>query len=84
MPLLDLRDSDDLTPLGVAVGTSQLEVAYYLLKCGAYIDALNSSGQSLLHLSIMVSNTKLAKFLLDNGADANLRYLNLFYYLKII
>lgn len=72
-PDLNLRDSDDLTPLGVALGTGQLTVAQHLLEAGANINTANAQGLGLLHLAIHVKNSQVATFLINNGADVNLR-----------
>lgn len=72
-PDLNLRDSDDLTPLGVALGTGQITVAKHLLEAGADINTTNAHGSSLLHLAIQVKNPEVAAFLINNGADTNLR-----------
>lgn len=72
-PDLNLRDSDDLTPLGVALGTGQITVAKHLLEAGADINTTNSQGYSLLHLAIQVKNHDVATFLINNGAETNLR-----------
>uniref|UniRef100_A0A0P4WJ56 FYVE-type domain-containing protein n=1 Tax=Scylla olivacea TaxID=85551 RepID=A0A0P4WJ56_SCYOL len=72
-PDLNLRDSDDLTPLGVALGTGQITVAKHLLEAGADINTTNMQGYSLLHLAIQVKNPEVATFLINNGAETNLR-----------
>lgn len=73
-PDLNLRDSDDLTPLGVALGTGQITVAKHLLEAGADINTTNMQGYSLLHLAIQVKNAEVATFLINNGAETNLRH----------
>lgn len=73
IPNLNLRDSDDLTPLGVALGTGQITVAKHLLEAGADINTTDSQGLSLLHLAIQVKDVQVATFLIANGADVNLR-----------
>lgn len=72
-PDLNLRDSDDLTTLGVALGTGQITVAKHLLEAGADINTTDSQGLSLLHMAIQVKDTQVATFLIDSGADVNLR-----------
>ncbi|KAK3869346.1 hypothetical protein Pcinc_025330 [Petrolisthes cinctipes] len=72
-PDLNLRDSDDLTPLGVALGTGQLTVAQHLLEAGANINTTNAQGLGLVHLAIHVKNPQVATFLINKGADVNLR-----------
>ncbi|KAG0712539.1 Rabankyrin-5 [Chionoecetes opilio] len=72
-PDLNSRDSDDLTPLGVALGTGQITVARHLLEAGADINTTNSQGHSLLHLAIQVKNAEVATFLINNAAQTNLR-----------
>ncbi|KAK7076768.1 Ankyrin repeat and FYVE domain-containing protein 1, partial [Halocaridina rubra] len=73
IPDLNLRDSDDLTTLGVALGTGQITVAKYLLEAGADINTTDSQGRSLLHMAIEVRDIQVATFLINNGADVNLR-----------
>ncbi|XP_069982534.1 rabankyrin-5 isoform X2 [Penaeus vannamei] len=73
MPDLNLRDSDDLTPLGVALGTGQINVAKQLLEAGADINTTDSQGYGLLHMAIQVKEVQVATFLINNGADVNLR-----------
>ncbi len=44
---------------------------------GANVDVLDSNGVTLLHSAIVDKNSKVALFLLNNGADVNLRSVNL-------
>nr|XP_045601096.1 rabankyrin-5-like [Procambarus clarkii] len=73
IPDLNLRDSGDLTVLGVALGTEQLSVAKHLLEAGADINTTDSQGLNLLHMAIQVKDIQVATFLINNGADVNLR-----------
>lgn len=72
-PDLNLRDSDDLTTLGVALGMGQMMVAKHLLEAGADINTTDSQGLSLMHMAIQIKDTQVATFLVDNGTDVNLR-----------
>ena len=43
---------------------------------GASVDVLDSNGVTLLHSAIVDKNSRVALFLLNNGADVNLRSVN--------
>ncbi|XP_064118603.1 rabankyrin-5-like isoform X2 [Macrobrachium nipponense] len=73
IPDLNLRDSDDLTSLGLALGTGQITVAKHLLEAGADINATDSQRRTLLHMAIEVGDIQVATFLINNGADVNVR-----------
>ncbi|XP_042239177.1 rabankyrin-5-like isoform X2 [Homarus americanus] len=73
LPDLNLRDSDDLTALGVALGTGQLTVAKHLLEASADLNTTDSQGLGLLHMAIQLKDIHVATFLINNGTDVNLR-----------
>ncbi|XP_069953382.1 rabankyrin-5, partial [Cherax quadricarinatus] len=73
IPDLNLRDSCDLTALGVALGSGHLTVARHLLKAGSDINTTDSQGLSLLHIAIQHKDKQVTTFLINNEADVNLR-----------
>lgn len=69
--LLDDIDEYGFTLLIECAIADRLDVADELLKAGALINQADFSGRTPLHWAIYQSNEKLARFFLDNGADAN-------------
>ncbi|KAB7502063.1 Rabankyrin-5 [Armadillidium nasatum] len=70
----DVQDSEGLTSLGVAILNGHLSIAKEILQKGADINMVGDDGRTLLHkvLSQSLPNTtKLAQFLIVNGADPN-------------
>ena len=49
---------------------------FNMILGGASVDVLDSNGVTLLHSAIVDKNSKVALFLLNNGADVNLRSVN--------
>ncbi|KAJ5716718.1 hypothetical protein N7493_008629 [Penicillium malachiteum] len=58
------------TELGWAVGQGHTEMAELLLRHGAHPDSKNSMGHTALHYACMHNNRRIARVLLDNGADS--------------
>jgi ankyrin repeat protein len=69
-----LKNSAGHTPLALALLMDASDVASDLLRHGASVDILDHNGLTLLHSAIMDGNTKMALFLMNNGADVNQRY----------
>ena len=72
-PDLNLKDSKDRTPLSLALAKGLHEVAVRLLKGGASVNVSNSAGLTLLHVAIMDGDGDGANFLLNNGADIDMK-----------
>jgi len=68
-----LKNSDGQTPLALALLLDATDVATELLHKGASVDVLDHDGLTLLHSAIVNSNSKMALFLMNNGADINYR-----------
>jgi hypothetical protein len=51
---------------------SVIEVATLLLERGVDIDAYNAKGSTALHDAVIMCQTDVVKFLLDNGADKSI------------
>jgi uncharacterized protein len=61
------------TPLQYACTRGHLEVAEFLLSNGANVNALSPNNSTALMMSVMSGNEYLVKYLLDNGADLQMR-----------
>jgi rabankyrin-5 len=71
---INLKNSADETPLGLALGRAGLRhMAAAMLAAGADVDVRDASGLTLLQKAIGEANTAAALFLLQHGADINLR-----------
>ncbi|KAF0300090.1 Rabankyrin-5 [Amphibalanus amphitrite] len=73
VPDLNLKDSNDRTPLALALDMNMNEVALELIRGGASVDIPDLEGDTLLHRAIRTDNGRSATFLLKNGADINCR-----------
>jgi len=63
----------DMTPLMLAAMHCCVEAVATLVKCGARLDGVNSSGQTALHICGAFGQTAAAQFLLRLGADKHIR-----------
>ena len=71
---INLKNSEDETPLGLALGRAGLpHLAAAMLAAGADVDVRNASGLTLLQQAIAEGKTDAALFLLQHGADINMR-----------
>lgn len=61
------------TPLHYACTKGQLEVAQFLIANGASVDSRSLNGTTPLMMAVQSDNEQLIKFLLDKGADLQLR-----------
>lgn len=61
------------TPLQYACTRGNLEVASFLILNGAKVNALSPSNTTALMMAIMSGNEYLVKYLLDKGADLQVR-----------
>lgn len=61
------------TPLHYACSKGHLEVAQYLIANGAIVDAISLGGTTPLMMAVQSGNEYLVKFLLDKGANLQLR-----------
>ena len=73
MPDFNLSDSEDQTPLELALWTGQMSVAGRLLEAGASIEMQTTKGLTMLHKAIRRGDNNSALFLLEHGADINNR-----------
>uniref|UniRef100_A0A8C8RQD5 BCL3 transcription coactivator n=1 Tax=Pelusios castaneus TaxID=367368 RepID=A0A8C8RQD5_9SAUR len=71
-PELEVRNYEGLTPLHVAVGTSNRDTVLLLLEYGADIDAVDiKSGRSPLLHAVENNNLDMVELLIQNGASVN-------------
>ncbi|KAH8039921.1 hypothetical protein HPB51_009177 [Rhipicephalus microplus] len=70
---LNLKNSKDETALSLSLELGLHDMARELLAAGASLDVVDAEGLSLLHRAILHQDTAGAIFLLDQGADLNLR-----------
>ena len=71
--LIGARDSDGSTPLHCATWKGHENVAEFLVKAGADVNAVNQNGHwgtTPLQAAAHANQTKIAQLLLDNGAHA--------------
>ena len=67
---IDIKDSDDETPLLNAIHAGQTDVVKRLINLGANINSVNkSSRDSALHFAAQYNRTECLKLLLAHGAD---------------
>ncbi|EAX89571.1 ankyrin repeat protein, putative [Trichomonas vaginalis G3] len=66
---VNIRNSDDKTPLHIAAENGSIENIRTLIFHGADIDVHDKEGNTPLHLA--VGNEMVAKFLIENGANIN-------------
>ncbi|XP_074596039.1 rabankyrin-5 [Brevipalpus obovatus] len=69
---LDIKDSNDETPLSIALRLKLLDIAQLLIDEGADPNVQDSNGYTLLHKAIMSGDSRGALFLLNHGADISL------------
>ena len=74
VPDFNLSDSEDQTPLELALFTGQMSVANRLLEAGASIEVQATNGLTLLHKAVRRGDNASALFLLEHGADINNKY----------
>ena len=74
VPDFNLSDSEDQTPLELALCTGQMSVANRLLDAGASIEVQTTKGLTLLHKAVRRGDNASALFLLEHGADINNKY----------
>ena len=72
VPDFNIRDSEGQTPLELALWTQQHQIARSLIDAEADINGA-SDQQTLLHKAIKRKDLVSCLFLLENGADINLR-----------
>jgi ankyrin repeat protein len=67
------RDKFGDTPLLVAAGYGNVELATLLLARGAEVNVKHRDGVTPLHRAISAGSTEIAKLLIENKADAHAR-----------
>ncbi|GAA4088618.1 ankyrin repeat domain-containing protein [Mucilaginibacter panaciglaebae] len=72
---INLYADDGFTPLGLACYFGQLEVARYLVLKGADVNQPSNNGFNVfpLHSAAAGNYTSIARMLIDNGAQVNIR-----------
>lgn len=71
--LIESTDEKGHTPLHLAVLSNQVQVADFLVKRKAKLDAPNKVGQLPLHSAVSRKNATMVEWLLKNRADVNAR-----------
>eukprot|EP01134_Creolimax_fragrantissima_P000931 CFRG0931T1 len=66
-------NGDAASPLYLAASIGDAKAVYILLERGAQIDYRNSSGHTALTIACLMGNEKIAKDLIDAGANVNNR-----------
>ena len=72
-PDFDICDSEEQSVLEHALSTAQYRLAKNVLEAGANIDLQNSLGCSLMLTTIKRKDVPSALFLIEHGADINVR-----------
>ena len=72
VPNFNLQDSNEQTPLGLALVNGLHHIAKELLLGGASVNTKNKDGFTLLHQAILHQETQGALFLLENGVDISI------------
>ena len=71
---MDKADNNDgYTPLIIAAGNDNLDVARYLLEQGADRDKVDNYGYTSLHRAALTGHVGIAMLLMSYGADLNAR-----------
>ncbi|XP_041377262.1 E3 ubiquitin-protein ligase MIB2-like [Gigantopelta aegis] len=68
---INATDDDGDTPLIVATGKQQTEVAEYLVRAGAQLDLKNNKGRTAIHNAAYTGQTTLIHALIGRGCDVN-------------
>lgn len=63
--------SQGFTPLHIAAGQGELEIAQLLVRAGADVDARANEDLTPLHCAAMSGNLEIGIFLMDHGADSS-------------
>ncbi|XCA36371.1 MAG: ankyrin repeat domain-containing protein [Wolbachia endosymbiont of Armadillidium vulgare] len=69
----EINEVTGATRLHSAASLGDLSKVATLVKHNAYIDTRDHNGQTPLHYTIQSGNTEVAKYLIDNGANLNIR-----------
>lgn len=72
---VDATDNEGNSPLFYSVGKSK-DIMNTLLRAGADINGTNSDGKTALHQAVIKKNIESVKFLLENGANVNIKDIN--------
>lgn len=68
---VDSPDNDGNTPLFYAF--NKIPLLRVLLRAGADINGANVDGKTVLHQAVITNNLQSAKFLIENGANVNIK-----------
>ncbi|NKC11757.1 MAG: hypothetical protein GKR94_05995 [Gammaproteobacteria bacterium] len=69
---LVIRNKQIIRP-GQWAATGHETIAVYLVEEGAQVDALNTAGQTPLHIAALTGHSAAVEFLLEHGADVTAR-----------
>ena len=70
---VDLKHDDGWTPLQLAAGEGQKEIAELLISKGADVNAKTTDGLTALFAAILGPHKEIAELLISKGADVNVR-----------
>eukprot|EP01125_Pyxidicula_operculata_P013765 TRINITY_DN4567_c0_g2_i1.p1 TRINITY_DN4567_c0_g2~~TRINITY_DN4567_c0_g2_i1.p1 ORF type:complete len:792 (-),score=177.02 TRINITY_DN4567_c0_g2_i1:15-2390(-) len=70
--LLHTPTIEGTLPLFVAVAKGNEDIADYLIKCGADVNARKQDQSTALHVAVNTVNVDMVKFLVKSGADVNI------------
>jgi ankyrin repeat protein len=68
-----VRNEDQKTPLDLASGNGELEVARLLIKSGSNVNSQDNMGCTPSHTAAQNGHLSLVELLLDSGADIDMR-----------
>ena len=71
--LINAKDSDGMSCLHWAADRGRIDVASFLLSCGADIDVQDDGGNTPLHLAAISGQQELIGVLLESGADVDIK-----------
>ena len=66
------RPTTGMTPLLIALRLNRLSIAFYLIDCGANVNAVTKRGTTVLHESLSNTSFAISQKLLSSGADCNI------------
>ncbi|RWS12587.1 rabankyrin-5-like protein [Dinothrombium tinctorium] len=73
LPNLNIKNSQEKTPLCLAIEMGLHSIAQLLIDEGANVNVVDTKSYTLLHRAIMNNDSRGALFLLNHGADINMQ-----------
>ena len=70
---VDVKNDDGWTPLQLAAGEGQKEIAELLIEKNADVNAMTEDGLTALFAAILGAHNEIAELLIEKGADVNAR-----------